>query len=73
MFKKASQRLDVNFNAILSDTDIRTIEKATEGLPFECFNIIHNKVLPAHKQNAITICKYINSKKSILQINTGRV
>lgn len=65
MFKKAKQRPeDVNLNALLSNIDIRTIEKATEGLPFECFNIIHNKVLPVHKQNAITICQYINSMKT---------
>ncbi|MGC1929872.1 MAG: hypothetical protein WA667_12920 [Candidatus Nitrosopolaris sp.] len=40
------------------------IENATEGLPFECFNIIHNRFLPANEQNAITICEYINSMKS---------
>jgi integrase len=69
LFKKVSPRLeDVNFNAILSGTDIRTIQKATEGLPFECFNIIHNKVLPAYKQNAIIICQYIISMKSEINL-----
>ncbi len=47
---------------------MRTIENATERLPFECFNIIHNKVLPAHKQNAITICLYINSMRSEINL-----
>jgi integrase len=42
----------------------RKIEIAVEGLPFQCFNFLHNKVLPANKENALTICDYISSIKS---------
>lgn len=40
------------------------IETATEGLSSNCFNFLHNKVLPANKENALTICDYISSLKS---------
>jgi hypothetical protein len=42
----------------------KRIEAATEGLSSECFNIIHNMVLPANKQNTLTICDYVTSLKS---------
>jgi integrase/recombinase XerD len=42
----------------------RKIENATEGLSSNCFNFLHNKVLPANKENALIICDYISSLKS---------
>jgi integrase len=48
-----------------SDTIIRTkIENAVEGLPLDCFNFLYNRVSPANKENALTICDYISSLKS---------
>ena len=44
---------------------IRTkIENAVEGLPLDCFNFLYNRVSPANKENALTICDYIFSLKS---------
>ncbi len=37
----------------------KKIESAIEGLSSNCFNFLYNKVLPANKENAITICDYI--------------
>ena len=48
-----------------SDKVIKTkIENATEGLSSNCFNHLFNRVLPASKENALTICDYISSLKS---------
>jgi len=48
-----------------SDMIIRTkIENAVEGLPLDCFNFLYNRVSPANKENALTICDYISSLKS---------
>jgi hypothetical protein len=42
------------------------IENATGGLPFLCFDLLYNRVLPGPrgKENALTICDYITSMKS---------
>jgi integrase/recombinase XerD len=42
----------------------RRIENATEGLSSGCFRLLHDKVLPTNKENALTICDYISSVKS---------
>jgi integrase len=42
----------------------RRIENATEGLSSNCFRFLHDKVLPANNENALTICDYISSLKS---------
>jgi integrase len=42
----------------------RKIENATEGLSLNCFNFLHNLVLPTNKENAIVICDYISALKS---------
>jgi integrase/recombinase XerD len=42
----------------------RKIENAVDGLPFQCFNFLHNRVLPANKENVLMICDYISSLKS---------
>ena len=51
-----------------SDKDITVIktkiENATEGLSSNCFNNLYNKILPASKENALTIYDYISSLKS---------
>jgi integrase len=50
---------------VIDDNKIkRKIENALEGLSSHCFNFLHNKVLPANKENALTICDYISSIKS---------
>ncbi|MFL6345720.1 MAG: hypothetical protein ACJ71A_09795 [Nitrososphaeraceae archaeon] len=51
------------------------IENATEGLSSNCFNHLYNRILPASRENALTICDYISSLKSELtrQIITGRI
>ncbi|MFL6410873.1 MAG: hypothetical protein ACJ71K_06475 [Nitrososphaeraceae archaeon] len=40
------------------------IENATEGLSSNCFNHLYNRILPASRENALTICNYISSLKS---------
>jgi endonuclease III-like uncharacterized protein len=47
------------------NTIVRTkIENATEGLSSNCFNHLYNRILPASRENALTICDYISSLKS---------
>ncbi len=41
----------------------RRIESITEGLPSQCLNFLH-RMLPANKENVLTICDYISSLKS---------
>jgi integrase/recombinase XerD len=47
------------------------IENATEGLSSNCFNHLYNRVLPGSegKENAITICDYISSLKSEINLS----
>jgi hypothetical protein len=40
------------------------IENATVGLSSNCFNHLYNRILPASRENALTICDYISSLKS---------
>jgi len=47
-----------------SDILQKRIENATEGLPFECFNLLNDRVLPVNKENALVICDYMLSLKS---------
>jgi len=42
----------------------RKIENATEGLLSGCVRLLHDKVFPTNKENALTICDYISSLKS---------
>jgi integrase/recombinase XerD len=46
------------------DETERKIENTVEGLPSECFHFLHDRVLSASRENAITICDYIASLKS---------
>ena len=52
----------VNVNAT------RMIENTTEGLSFECFNNLNNRMLPQNEANAITICEYIHSMRSEINL-----
>src|SRR6266516_4443643 len=55
-----------------SDVIIRTkIENATEGLSSDCFNLLHNRMLPATSENALTICNYISSLRSEINPSDG--
>ena len=47
----------------LDETE-RKIQNTVEGLPSECFHFLHDRVLSASRENAITICDYISSLKS---------
>jgi integrase/recombinase XerD len=42
----------------------RKIENVTQGLPSQCLNYVCNRVLPASKENVLTICDYISSLKA---------
>jgi len=54
-----------NATYTLDITSQKKIENATEGLlTSECFNLIHNRVLPTNKQNALTLCDYISSLRA---------
>src|SRR5919197_1117026 len=53
-----------------SDDIIKTkIETATERLSYNCFNHLFNRVLPASRENALTICDYISSIKSEINLS----
>jgi len=55
-----------------SDMITRTkIENATEGLSSDCFNLLHNRVLPASRQNALTVSDYISSMRSEINPSDG--
>jgi hypothetical protein len=41
------------------------IENATVGLSSNCFNHLYNRILPASRENALTICDYISLKSEI--------
>jgi integrase len=56
--------------AVSEITIERKIEKATEGLSSSCFSLLHKRVLPANKKNALIICDYISSLKS--EINPSK-
>jgi hypothetical protein len=45
------------------------IENATEGLPHRCFNYLYNRILPASRENALTICNYIFSLRSEINLS----
>ena len=45
------------------------IENITEGLSAaNCFNFLYNRILPASEGNALTICDYISSMKSEINL-----
>jgi hypothetical protein len=48
---------------------IAKIENATEGLSYNCFNLLSNIIFPASRQNALTICDYISSMKSEINLS----
>jgi integrase/recombinase XerD len=53
-----------------SDVIIKTkIENVTEGLSSEYFNFLHNRVLSTSRENALTICDYISSLKSEINLS----
>ncbi|HXX05418.1 MAG TPA: hypothetical protein VEJ68_01205, partial [Candidatus Bathyarchaeia archaeon] len=45
------------------------IEDAAEGLTARYFNLLHDDVLPQNKENAMTICNYIQSMKQELNLS----
>src|SRR5207244_10216174 len=49
----------------------RKIETATEGLSYNCFNFLHNKILPVNKESALVICDYISSLRSEVNPSIG--
>jgi hypothetical protein len=51
-------------NTMSTSAAENTIIIKTKGLPSTCFNYLYNRVLPASRQNALTICDYIHSLKS---------
>ena len=54
---------------VASEIDTRKIENITQGLASYCFNMLHNRVLPHNRDNAMTICEYISSMKHELNLS----
>lgn len=54
---------------IPSGMDIGKIQNITQGLASHCFNMLHNRVLPQNRDNAMTICDYISSTKYELNLS----
>ena len=46
----------------------RRIESITEGLPSQRLNFLH-RMLPVNKENVLTICDYISSLKSEINLS----
>ena len=46
----------------------RNMENATEGLSSQYFNLLH-RMLPANRDNVLTICDYIKSLKSEINLS----
>ena len=55
----------------VSDSIERRIENTIEGLTSECYRLLHNRVLPANKENAMAICDYITSLRSEVNPSDG--
>ena len=56
-------------STVASEIDARKIENITQGLASYCFNMLHNRVLPRNRDNAMTICEYISSMKHELNLS----
>jgi hypothetical protein len=54
---------------VASEIDTRKIEHITQGLASYCFNMLHNRVLPQNRDNAMTMCDYIGSMKHELNLS----
>jgi hypothetical protein len=64
--------ITTTYSSATSDSIVETkIKTATEGLSSDCFNLLHNKVLPANKENALAICEYISALKSEINPSDG--
>ena len=71
-FKKAIIATTLEYPFELSDIITeRKIQNATEGLPYETFNSLHNRLLPTSKENALTICDYISTLKTEINPSDG--
>jgi integrase/recombinase XerD len=57
--------------SFLSETEAerQKIENATEGLATRHFNLLHNDVLPQNKENAMSICNYIQCMRQELNLS----
>jgi hypothetical protein len=55
----------------IPDNIERSVENTTEGLSSECYRLLHNRVLPANKENAIVICDYVTSLRSEINPSDG--
>jgi len=69
---KSPQEVIISPTAVTSnyilDVDRRKIENITEGLSANCFNILYNRILPASRENALSICDYISAMRSEINI-----
>ncbi|MGB7953866.1 MAG: hypothetical protein WCF23_07775 [Candidatus Nitrosopolaris sp.] len=71
----SKENLNLNLTTTItpdpSDIIKTKIENITEGLSSDCFNLLYNRVLPASRgrENALTICDYISSLKSEINIS----
>jgi integrase/recombinase XerD len=56
----------------LSDVILKIkIENITQGLSSDCFNLLHNRMLPASSENTLTICNYISALRSEINPSDG--
>jgi integrase len=71
----SKENLNLNLTTTItpdpSDIIKTKIKNITEGLSSDCFNLLYNRVLPASRgtENALTICDYISSLKSEINIS----
>ena len=56
--------ITTTISTLSDDLMIAKINNATEGLPSNCFNHLFDRVLPASRENALTICEYISAMTS---------
>ena len=55
--KTETKRINITAaTTVHSEIDTQKIENITQGLAHYCFNMLHNRLLPQNRDNAMTIC-----------------
>lgn len=61
-----------SYETVISSDTIRTkIENATDGLPYDCFSLLYDRILPVKRENALIICEYILSLRAEINPSNG--
>ena len=68
--KTETKRINITAaTTVHSEIDTQKIENITQGLAHYCFNMLHNRLLPQNRDNAMTICDYIIALKHEINLS----